>query len=260
MTCQPPPWLPKGAPSWLRPDVHCANWGTVPDWIAAVGTVLALLLGVVVLRNELNQRWAARLRELAAQAAQVHLWSRVAWDEETEMAEGVDLLDARDRDVELLHEFQPGTSLWPREIAIANGSASPVREVLVSDRTSFFDPWHVWDVTIIKLIKWRFTPIDMRLEDDRIHWLYAPWVVQIPVLEPGETKRFRLLAPGPHAGLQVVFHTVSRPQPWVFDDLYGLADAGFTRTYMPAAMCKLIWLRRRQRPVENVGASRPMDD
>jgi len=258
MTCEPPPWLPKGAPSWLRPDIHCANWGTVPDWIAAVGTVLALLLGVMVLRNELNQRWADRLRELAAQAAQVHLWSRVAWDEETQMAEGVDLLDAADPDVELLHDFQPGTSLWPRQIAVANGSASPVREVLVSDRTNFLGL--PLNVSVLELIKWRFTPIEMQLEDDRIHWLNAPWVVQIPVLEPGETKRVRMLTPDPDTGLQVMFHTVSRTQPWVFDDLYGLRDAGFTRTYMPAAMCKLLWLRRRERPVTDVGASRSTDD
>jgi hypothetical protein len=243
MTCVQPTWLPKGAPPWLRPDIDCASWGTVPDWVAAVGTVLALLLGVAVLRNELRQRWAARLRELAAQAAQVHLWSRVAWNEDVRMAEHVHLLEVRDPDVELLHDFPPGERLTPREIAVANGSASPVRDVLVAAQKNFLEPF---DLSPVEAIKWRLASVETRLGDDRIRWVDRPWVVQIPVLEPGETKRFRLLTPDPFAGLQVVFHTVSRPQPWVFDELFGLADAGFTRTYMPTATCKLIWLRWRQ--------------
>ena|SRR5215216_3005789 len=242
MTCVQPTWLPEGAPSWLRPDLQCVDWGTVPDWVAAVGTVLAFFLGLALLRHELNQRWAEKEREISAQAALVHLWSRVAWDQEVHVKEDVRLLEADDPDVQLLHDFQPDTYLWPREITVANGSGSPVTGLLISTQKNFLTPF---DTSPIQAIAWRFRSVEDWLADDRIEWVDRPWVVRIPVLEPGETKRFRLLTPDPYTGLQVMFRTVSRILPWVFDDSLGLRDAGVSGRLMPAAYCKLIWLSRR---------------
>jgi hypothetical protein len=245
MTCVQPTWLPSSAPSWFRPDFQCADWGTVPDWVAAVGTVLAFFLGLALLRHELNQRWAEKEREIAAQAAQVHLWSRVAWDQEVRMKEDVRLLEADDPDVQVLHDFQPGEYLWPREIAVANGSESPVTGLLISTQKNFLTPFETFETWHVRAIAWRFRSVEDWLADKRIEWVDPPWVVRIPVLEPGETKRFRLLAPDPYGGLQVMFRTVSRILPWVFDDFLGLRDAGVSGRLMPTAYCKLIWLSRR---------------
>jgi hypothetical protein len=98
--------MPKSAPAWLRPDFQCADWGTVPEWVAAVGTVAALLLGLAVFRRELHQRWAEKERELAAEAAQVQLWSRVGRYEQVLMTKDVRLLESDDPDMVLLHDFE----------------------------------------------------------------------------------------------------------------------------------------------------------
>ena len=131
----------------------------------------------------------------------------------------------------------------------SNGSASPVTRLLVATQKSFMEPL---ELSPVEAIKWWWASVETRLRNPRIEWIARPWVVQIPLLEPGETKRFRLLTHDPGADLQVVFYTFQTPLPWVFNEDVGLVDPAATLRAMPAARCKLIWLQRRP-PRTNTG-------
>ena len=170
-------------------------------------------------------------------------------DEPLLMTEDVRLLEADDPDMLLLHDFELGRPLQPVEISLSNGSASPVTRLLVATQKSFMEPL---ELSPVEAIKWWWASVETRLRNPRIEWIARPWVVQIPLLEPGETKRFRLLTYDPGADLQVVFYTFRTPLPWVFNEDVGLVDPAATLRAMPAARCKLIWLQRRP-PRTNTG-------
>lgn len=97
------------------------DWGTVPSWVGSIGTVVALLLGVLTLRSELKQRRHDREMTRRAQASLVTAWTGLASRSEIDDARDIDL--ERDEAAHL------------RAVVISNRGDHAVYEIF----------WTIWD-------------------------------------------------------------------------------------------------------------------
>jgi hypothetical protein len=86
-------------------------WGTLPDWIAALGTVGALFAGLRLLRKELETRREDVEDRRRAQARLVAAWASPP---------------------ERRHDRTKDTSAWVFYVLTRNGSDEPVRNVTVT--------------------------------------------------------------------------------------------------------------------------------
>jgi hypothetical protein len=100
------------------------EWGTVPDWLSAVGTVGALWAGVLLLRKELDERHDAQRRERELQARLVYCWVRDGATQRTIVIQNASTEPIIDC---LFYVAGP----WARSVIKATGRDK--REVSVSD-------------------------------------------------------------------------------------------------------------------------------